>query len=159
MVGTRDTPPSIQDGPFGYEPATVSNFEERGEPDEGTLDAETAKKLGKEIFESSTNWLNQGRRAKWNDSLRAFQNLHPSGSKYLSRDYAYRSTLFRPKTRSMVRNDEAATAAAFFSNEDVVSIQPGDPDDQMQVASAELMQQLLQYRLTKTIPWFLTIVG
>jgi hypothetical protein len=59
----------------------------------------------------------------------------------------------------MVRRDEAATASAFFSNEDVVSIQPGDPDDPKQAASAAILQELLQYRLTKTIPWFLTLVG
>lgn len=118
-----------------------------------------ARKLGREIFASSTNWLNSGRRAKWNDSLRAFQGLHPSGSKYLSNDYRYRSRLFRPKTRGMVRKAEAATAAAFFANEDIIRISAQDDDDKMQQASAEILQKLVQYRLTKTIPWFQTLVG
>lgn len=163
MVGGRDTPPSVQDGPYGYEPDSVSYFD-RDPRSSDILDAVTAQKLGREMYESSTNWLNSGRRARWADSLRAFQNRHPAGSKYLTRDYAYRSDLYRPKTRSMVRNDEAQTASAFFANEDVVSIRPGDEDDLYQVASADLMQQLLQYRLTRNpdeggIPWFLTLIG
>lgn len=123
------------------------------------LDTDNARKIGRECFDASTDWLNAGRRMAWGDSLRAFQGLHPSGSKYLSTDYRYRSRLFRPKTRSMVRKAEAATAAAFFSNEDVVSITAQDDDDPQQKASADIMQRLLQYRLTKTIPWFQTVVG
>ena len=130
----------------------------------GVLEKAEAQKLGREIWDSSTNWINSGRRARWNDSLRAFQSLHPSGSKYLSGDYRYRSTLFRPMTRTMVRRDEAATAAAFFSNEDVVSIRAVDDDDPKQQASAEILKALLQYRLADAegmarIPWFLTLVG
>lgn len=164
MVGTRDTPPSIQDGKFGYEPAEVSNFEAPESTRQTILSDDVAKRLGMETWESSTNWLNSGRRARWNDSLRAFQSLHASGSKYLSGDYRYRSTMYRPKTRTMVRRDEAATAAAFFSNDDVVSISAADDDDKAQQASAEILKQLLQYRLADgddehTIPWFMTLVG
>lgn len=164
MVGTRDTPPSIQDGPYGYEPSEVSNFESDTRDKDKKLSTEDAQRLGREIWDSSTNWLNSGRRARWNDSLRAFQSLHPSGSKYLSGDYRYRSTMFRPKTRAMVRRDEATTAAAFFSNEDVVSITAADDDDPRQQANAEVLKALLQYRLAdgdpeNSIPWFLTLLG
>jgi hypothetical protein len=158
MAG-RDQPPSVQDGPLGWEPGAVNNFERPGQNPNGILTQEAARKLGREVWDSSTNWLASGRRARWNDSLRAFQNLHSSGSKFLSGDYRYRSTMFRPKTRAMVRRDEAATAAAFFSNEDVVSITPEDDDDPQQLASAEILKALLQYRLTQTIPWFMTLVG
>lgn len=159
MVGSRDTPPSIQDGPFGWEPTQADNFDKESRERTPKLDSSTAEKVGKEIWESSTNWLNAGRRARWNDSLRAFQSLHPSGSKYLSGDYRFRSTLYRPKTRAMTRRDEAATASAFFSNEDVVSIEAANDGDPQQRASAAIMSSLLQYRLTKTIPWFMTLVG
>jgi hypothetical protein len=160
----RDTPPSIQDGEFGFEPRSISNFESQERSDSDTLDEALAKKLGRETWDASTNWINSSRRARWNDSLRAFQNLHPSGSKYLSGDYRFRSTLFRPKTRTMVRRDEAATASAFFANEDVVSISATNDDDPKQQASAEILKALLQYRLANAegedrIPWFLTLVG
>jgi len=164
IVGTRDTPPSIQDGPYGYEPDAISNFDKDKAASRAILSPDNAMRLGREIWESSTNWINSGRRARWNDSLRAFNSLHPSGSKYSSGDYRYRSTLFRPKTRATVRKDEAATAAAFFSNEDVVSISAADDDDPMQQASAAILKQLLQYRLAdgdeeNTVPWFMTVVG
>lgn len=123
------------------------------------LDPATAAKLARECYTSSTNWLNAGRRAAWADSLRMFQNIHPNASKYLSQDYSYRSRHFRPKTRTIVRRAESQTAMAFFSNDDVVSIRPHDDDDPVQQASAEILQSLLQYRLTETIPWFLTLVG
>lgn len=156
MVGTRDTPPSIQDNMPSGQGANMSGLYT------GTGDGLTpamAQQLGRECYQASTSWLNSGRRAAWNDSLRAFQGLHPTNSKYLSNDYRYRSRLFRPKTRSMVRRGEAETAAAFFSNEDVVSISPGNESDMRQVASSRVMKALLQYRLTKTIPWFQTLVG
>lgn len=115
--------------------------------------------IARESYTSSTNWINSGRRVKWTDSLRMLQGIHPSGSKYLGDDYRYRSKLFVPKTRTMVRKDEADTAQSLFSNEDVVSISAQDDDNKMQQASADLLKELLQYRLTKTIPWFMTVMG
>lgn len=165
MSWSRDTPPSIQDGKFGFEPTGSTNLDDRDQNQRGkTLSIHDAQRLGREIYESSTNWLNAGRRARWNDSLRSFASLHPSGSKYLSGDYRYRSSFFRPKARTMVRRDEASTASAFFSNEDVVSITAADDDDPMQQASAEILKALLQYRLAdgdeeNTIPWFMTLLG
>lgn len=170
MVGTRDQPRDLQDAPDYSYPGGIaprgSNMNDatgssgtQGASTGETIDRTRAKNLARECYDSSTNWLNSGRRVKWNDSLRAFQGLHPSGSKYLSTDYRYRSRLFRPKTRTMVRKAEAATAAAFFSNEDVVNISAQDDDNPQQVASAAINEKLLQYRLTKTIPWFLTLTG
>lgn len=160
MVGTRDTPPDIQDSP-DYSTLPRGNREKHGQTSSVALskDNNDIKLLARECYDSSTNWLNAGRRIAWNDSLRAFQGLHMSNSKYLSTDYRYRSRLFRPKTRTMVRKAEAQCAAAFFGNEDCVSITAQDDDNQQQKASAEIMKSLVQYRLTKTIPWFLTVVG
>lgn len=158
MTG-RLTPKDIQDGPYGEQPGDISNFEQAAIEEGGALPVSKAKTLALECYKASTNWINSGRRARWNDNLRAFQGLHPSGSKYLSSDYRYRSRHFRPKTRGMVRRGEAQTASAFFSNEDIVSIDPIDDDNAAQQASAEINKALLQYRLTKTIPWFLTVVG
>lgn len=160
MTGGRDSPTDSMDWPV---------YGEQKNPQQGQLSSlfidgdeltpQHAMTMGRNIFQSSTNWLNAGRRLKWNDSLRAFQGLHPNSSKYLSADYRYRSRLFRPKTRAMVRNGEASTAEAFFANEDIVSITAQDDDDPMQQASAEINKQLIQYRLTKTIPWFQTVIG
>lgn len=160
MTGGRDTPTDSMDWPvYGEQKIPAQGQLSSLFDDADLLDPQHAMSMGRNIYQSSTNWLNAGRRLKWNDSLRAFQGLHPNGSKYLSSDYRYRSRLFRPKTRAMVRGGEASTAEAFFANEDVVSITAQDDDDKMQQASAEINKQLVQYRLTKTIPWFQTVIG
>jgi hypothetical protein len=58
-----------------------------------------------------------------------------------------------------VRKNEATAALAFFSNPDVVSVDPVNEEDEAQSWAALVMKELLQYRLTKTIPWFLTVIG
>ena len=157
MAGMRQYPKDLQDAPvYGRK---ADNLLPAVSVQNSAFDPAYARKIGEEAYRASTDWLNSSRRKEWANSLRAFQGLHPNGSKYLSDDYRYRSRLYRPKTRTMVRKAEANTAFAFFSNEDVVRISPQDDNDQHQKASAELMQALLQHRLTKTIPWFLTLVG
>ena len=110
-------------------------------------------------YESSTTYVDANYRKQWEDSIRAFNNQHPTDSKYCQPVYDKRSKLFRPKTRSIIRKNEAAAAAAFFSNMDVTSVLPSDPNNKTEVASAMIMKELLQYRLTKTIPWFQIVLG
>jgi len=115
--------------------------------------------IARSAFEGSTNWINSSRRARWGDSLRMFQGEHPSGSKYLGNEYRYRSRLVRPKSRSTIRRSEAAAAQAFFSSDDLAAVTPENEDDPAQQASARLNKELVNYRLTQTIPWFLTLLG
>jgi hypothetical protein len=116
-------------------------------------------KLAKDAYSRSTTYFDNNYRKSWEDNLRMFQSKHPRDSKYMSDAYKYRSRIFRPKTRSVVRKNEATAALAFFSNPDVVSIDPVDDSNAEQAWGAAVMQELLQYRLTKTIPWFLTVIG
>ena len=115
--------------------------------------------LAREAYESSTMYLNTNYRRQWDRNLKLFQSEHPSGSKYGTPQYTHRSRLFRPKTRSAIRTNEAAVAAAFFATEDVMSVYPQNDSDPDQRASAVILKHLLQYRLTKTIPWFQTIIA
>lgn len=115
--------------------------------------------LSKDAYESSTAFIDANYRGDWNYSLKAFRNEHAPGSKYLSEDYKARSKLFRPKTRSIIRKNEAAGAVAMFSNMEVVNLTPGNPDDLMSVASSEAMKQVLEYRLTHTIPSYQICLG
>jgi hypothetical protein len=116
-------------------------------------------KLAQDAYSSSTSYVDANYRKKWEDSIAMFQSRHPADSKYNSDTYKHRSKLFRPKSRSMVRKHEAAAAAAFFSNVDVISTDAVDQSNKEQVASAALWKEILNYRLTKTIPWFQTVVG
>jgi hypothetical protein len=116
-------------------------------------------KLAQDAYTRSTTYFDNNYRKSWEDNLRMFQSKHPRDSKYMSDSYKFRSRIFRPKTRSVVRKNEATAALAFFSNPDVVSIDPVNDADEGQAWSAAVMKELLQYRLTKTIPWFLTCIG
>jgi hypothetical protein len=115
--------------------------------------------LHKDAYEASTQYMDANHRADWEYGIRAFRNEHATGSKYLAPEYAARSRLFRPKTRSVIRKNEAAGAVALFSNMDIVDLQPGDPDNKMSVASRDAMKALLEYRLSKTIPTFEIAMG
>ena len=115
--------------------------------------------LAKSAHESSTTYVDANYRKKWEDGLRMFQSKHPQGSKYLTDAYKHRSKLFRPKSRSLSRKHEAAAAAAFFSNVDVISTAAVNKADKNQAASASLMQEILNHRLSKTIPWFQLVTG
>lgn len=113
--------------------------------------------LARDAYTASTAYFDSSIRQQIEADLRQSQGQHPTGSKYLA-DKG-RSRLFRPKTRATIRKNEAQAAEAFFSTNDVVAIAPEDDNDPVQKASAAVMSELLQYRLTKSIPWFLTLVG
>jgi len=114
--------------------------------------------LARNAYDSSTDWVDTNLRYQWEKNLSNFNSVHPPGSKYLTSAYDKRSRLFRPKTRTVVRKLEAAMATAFFTNEDMMSISPSNPNDPMQIAGAAIAQSIMQYRLTNTIPWFSTMV-
>lgn len=113
--------------------------------------------LARDAYTASTAYFDASIRQQIEADLRQSQGQHPTGSKYLA-DKG-RSRLFRPKTRATIRKNEAQAAEAFFSTTDVVAISPENDNDPIQKASAAVMSELLQYRLTKSIPWFLTLVG
>ena len=115
--------------------------------------------LAQEAFESSTTYFDANVKADLEYGIRAFRSEHAAGSKYLSPEFQHRSKLFRPKTRSIIRKNEAAAAVALFSNMDVIDMQAQNPNDAMNVASAAAMKELLQYRLTNTIPAFQLVMG
>lgn len=115
--------------------------------------------MAREAFNGSTTYFDSSIRPTIEANMRQFQGVHPSGSKYHADSYKSRSRLFRPKTRTTIRKNEAVAAEAFFSTDDVVSIKAENETDDFQRASAEVMRELLQYRLKKTIPWFITCIG
>lgn len=115
--------------------------------------------LASGAYTASTTYFDAGPRREIEADIRQFQGVHPAGSKYHSDTYRTRSKFFRPKTRGMVRKNEAIASAAFFANTDVVEVTAEDEGDKIQVAAAKLGKGLLQYRLKKTIPWFLILMG
>ena len=116
-------------------------------------------KRAQDAYRDSTSYVDTNYRKAWDDSLRAFNNEHPGDSKYNTAAFEKRSKLYRPKLRSIMRKNEAAAAAAFFSNMETTDVKPGDQTNKTEAASAQMMKELLQYRLTKTIPWFQILLG
>lgn len=116
-------------------------------------------RLARSAFQSGISYVDTNYRRAWEDGLRAFNSQHSLDSKYNHPSFDKRSRLFRPKIRSIIRKNEAAGAAAFFSSMEVVSVTGGDPNSKTQAASAEVMKAILQYRLSKTIPWFQIVMG
>ncbi len=116
-------------------------------------------RIARQIYDDSTEYLDANIRYQWEKNLSLFNSNHPPGSKYNTAAYEKRSTFFRPKTRTAVRNLQAAMTVAFFTNEDVVSIEPANPNDPLQAAGAIVAQSVMQYRLTNTIPWFQTMTA
>lgn len=123
------------------------------------MSPEQGLKIARDAYSASTTYVDANFRKQWEDALRMFQNKHALDSKYNSEAYKFRSRLFRPKTRSVIRKNEAAAAAAFFSNIDVVNLTASNEKDPKQVFGSQLYKELLQYRLTKSIPWFMTLIG
>ncbi len=118
-----------------------------------------ALRIARDAYAASTTYVDANFRKQWEDALRMFQSKHPMDSKYNSEAYKFRSKLFRPKTRSVIRKNEAAAASAYFSNVDVVNVSASNERDPKQVMAAALYKELLQYRLTKSVPWFMTCIG
>jgi hypothetical protein len=108
---------------------------------------------------SSTDFLDINYRRQWEKNLAHFNGEHARDSKFNSSNYKNRNSLFRPKTRAISLHGESAFSKAMFSTADLTSIKAEDSNDPLQLISAEINQELLQYRLKKTIPWFLTAMG
>lgn len=115
--------------------------------------------LSREAYEASTSYFDSNIRRQVEAALRQFQGQHPVGSKYLSDSYRTRSRLFRPKTRGMVRKSEAVAAEALFATHDVVQCSAINDNDRRQVAASRLVKALIDYRLDRSIPWFLLACG
>jgi hypothetical protein len=113
----------------------------------------------RDAYSASTTWFDASIRLDIERDYKQFQGEHPPGSKYLDASYAARSRIFRPKTRATIRKNEAIWAEAGFSTRDVVAVAARNESDPVQRAGAELMQHLLQIRLTESIPWFLISCG
>ncbi len=110
-------------------------------------------------FRASDDWFNSSVRRRTEDNMRMFNSEHPRGSKYHHTAYAKRSKLFRPKIRTATRKLEAAASAAFFATQNAVACTAPNPGDKRQNLSATVQTELLNYRLTTNIPWYLTVLG
>jgi len=111
-----------------------------------------------EIYTISTDYMEANITNTWETNLSHFHNQHAPGSSYQNKGWK-RSRVFRPKTRSMTKAQEATLATAAFSTQQFTHIQAEDSRIEAQRISAQINQNILQYRLDRRMPWFLTTVG
>lgn len=116
-------------------------------------------KMAEQAFEQSKSYYETTLRTEWKEGIAHFRSEHAAGSKYHKTEYAKRSRVFRPKTRSMVLRKEASAAGAFFAQEDVCTISPADPDNSRARAAAAVTNAILNHRMTVDVPWFLILQG
>lgn len=134
---------------------TPDDEEEEGDDDE----LPDFQLIGKNAFRTSTTYFDSNFRKDLDNSLRAFNNQHPSDSKYNGETFNKRSKLYRPKTRTIMRKNEAALCSALFSNLDLIETQAVDGSNKEEIVSADVMKEVLQQRLTVSIPWFKFSIG
>ena len=111
-----------------------------------------------EIFTNSTDYLDANITSIWETNLSHYNNEHATQSRFRRSNYK-RSSVFRPKTRANIKNQEANLAAAAFSTHELVDIQPKVKSNPQQIISARITKSLLQHRLGTKMPWFLTVMG
>lgn len=154
----RPQPPSIEDPEEGN--ADLNTLGTEGEDGESQEEGKTNwLKLARDAYAGAVSYVDSNYRKQWEDSINAFNSTHPADSKYNADAYAKRSRLYRPKTRAVIRKNEAALAAAMFSNLDRTSVTAEDQSNPRARLSAAVTKELLQYRLTKSIPWFQIVCG
>ena len=114
--------------------------------------------IARDAYHSSKPYLDYNLRPQWEKNIRQWQGKHRTDSKYESKEYG-KSKLFRPRTRAVIRKNEAAAAVAYLSTQDVVSVVAADDSNPLDQLTAEITHGLLNQRLTKTIPWFHIVAG
>ena len=115
-------------------------------------------KKAQETYTTSTDYMDANITNTWEKNLSHFRGEHAPGSNYTEKNYK-RSAIFRPKTRANLKAQEASFAVSAFGSQDLIVIEPEDPSDPVQIASARINKSALHYRLKKRMPWFLTVQG
>lgn len=129
------------------------------ETDEGSKYDDEWLLIARDAYTEAESYYDANIRSGHERNISHFANRHAPGSKYYTEGYKFRKKGFRPKTRSMVRRQEAALLKSMFSTADFVKVKAARSQDPAHRVSAEINQELLQYRLENTIPWFLTALG
>jgi hypothetical protein len=115
--------------------------------------------MARNAYASSESWLQVNMRAQWARNFAHYRSEHAPDSPILSEANKFRASYFWPKSRTLVRDIQAACAAAYFASSDVVAIEAVDQDNPNQVEAAVFMKELLNYRLNRTVPWYKLVLG
>lgn len=120
--------------------------------------------ISRKAYRESDDWFNSSMRRELEDAQHNFNSEHPSWSKYHTEAFAKRSRLYRPKTRTAVRNIEAKASIAAFATADVVHCAAANEKDEAQVLGAKIHNSIVNTRLNSPlgeggIDWFMVFTG
>jgi hypothetical protein len=155
----------FQAGPYNNNTNDEPITSERGTEGAGTPGTPTGPEgkdwlqIARDAYSTSESWFDSAVRKDVERNVAHFQNRHAPGSKYYSDLYKYRSKGFRPKTRAVVRKNEALAANAFFATSNLLVIRAEDESNIVQRVSAEIVKELMEYRLKNTTLWYQTLIG
>jgi hypothetical protein len=148
------------------EPGDVTKGPEQidGMADALPLTDEQFMALARSAYRQGVSYQQKTLQPRWNRAYNAWNNQHNSDSKYSSARFRGRSRLYRPKTRATARKKDAEAAAALFSTSEAVIVSAQNQSDPMMQASAQVIQELLNFRLDRSnenagIPWFMISMG
>jgi hypothetical protein len=96
---------------------------------------------------------------QWEKNADHFNSKHYRNSAYNSRMSKGRSSIFRPLSRAAERSSSAQAAAAFFSNMEIIDVEPENKNDPEQLFAAKVIKKMVEYYLGKKIKWYLTVMG
>jgi hypothetical protein len=157
----QDLPPGMSPAGDRSGHATMADEAADGDSAEASDYISSEEQLietAKTIYRASTDYIDSNITTQWETNLAHFNGEHGPATKFRQKNYK-RSRVFRPKTRSMTKASEAALTTAMFSTLDVLDMQPEDPTNPIQVASAAINKEMLQYRLDRKVKWYQTVVG
>jgi hypothetical protein len=107
----------------------------------GQMDEARWLNYADQAYRASTDFIDSSYRKQWERNYANWQGKHPSGSKYYTQAYKNRSRLFRPKTKGVIRKNEAALVNSLFSTLDVVSVDAVDQNNKAMQEAARIRAQ------------------
>lgn len=116
-------------------------------------------KRAQDAYHISSSYYDSDIKPKLEDNIRAFNSQHKTNSVYVKSPIGWTSKLYTPMTRTALNKLDAAACVAFFSNQDIVSIEPENPYDPQETLAAQFRKSLLQYRMRKSLNWYKHCLG
>lgn len=140
------------------EPSNKDQFPEAVE-EEYNSENDMWLSMARDANTTSQNYFDSSIRSNLERNIAHFGGRHAPGSKYYTDAYKFRAKGFRPKTRAVIRRSEAKMAIALFSTSDAVSITAENDNQEEFKVSAEILNEIINYRMENTIRWYQIAMG
>lgn len=115
--------------------------------------------LASSCYSSSSGWLKTNEFKRWDTAYKLYNSKHYE-AKYCDSSYTkLKSHKFIPKIHTFVKTAVAGVVQAYFSNKELINIEPYDDSDDKSIGSAKYYSEVLNYRLDRDIDWYAFVIG